>query len=46
MFVYAYMPAADVATGAPAFAGSSSVPVTDNKSDSLWMRRSYAFLSR
>ena len=40
------MPAAMSAIDGPAFEGSSSVPVTDTKPDSLWISRSYAFLSR
>ena len=40
------MPAAMSAIEQPAFAGSSGVPVTDRKPDSLWISRSYAFLSR
>src|SRR5678816_1574272 len=40
------MPAAMSAIEQPAFAGSSGVPVTDRNPDSLWISRSYAFLSR
>ena len=46
MLLYAYMPAAMSAIEQPAFAGSSGVPVTDRNPDSLWISRSYAFLSR
>jgi len=43
---YAYMPAAMSAMELPDLHGSSGVPVTDRKPASLWIRRSYAFLSR
>jgi hypothetical protein len=40
MLVYAYMPAAMSAIEHPALAGSSAVPVTERKPDSLWISRS------
>ena len=46
MLLYAYMPAAMSAIEQPAFAGSSGVPVIERNPDSLWISRSYAFLSR
>ncbi|MNV86785.1 hypothetical protein D3C71_1808380 [compost metagenome] len=45
MAEYAYMPAAISAMEHPALTGSSCVPVTDRKPLSLWISRSYAFLS-
>ena len=40
MLLYAYMPAAMSAIEQPALAGSSGVPVTERKPDSLWISRS------
>ena len=39
------MPAEMSAIELPALLGVSGVPVTDRNPDSLWMSRSYAFLS-
>ena len=46
MLLYAYMPAAMSAMEQPALLGSSGVPVIERNPASLWISRSYAFLSR
>ena len=40
MLLSAYMPAAMSAIEQPALTGSSALPVTDRKPDSLWISRS------